>query len=56
MNYNKVGRLPQVGGLGFTYYGWGEIVHSSGLVNFNNRHYNCNLGQGQGNNYGNQTI
>ncbi|MEZ4792340.1 MAG: hypothetical protein R2783_02335 [Gelidibacter sp.] len=51
MNYNRGGLLTQVGGLRITYNHWGEIVHSTGVVNFNNSHYNCNLGQ-QGNSYG----
>jgi len=53
MNYNRGGLLTQVGGLRITYNNWGEIVHSSGFVNFNNGQYNCNLGQGHGNSYGN---
>ena len=53
MNYNRGGLLTQVGGLRITYNRWGEIVHSSGVVNFGNSQYNCNLGQGHGNSYGN---
>jgi hypothetical protein len=53
MNYNRGGLLTQVGGLRITYNRWGEIVQSSGIVNFSNSQYNCNLGQGHGNSYGN---
>jgi hypothetical protein len=52
MNYNREGLLTQVGGLRITYNRWGEIVHSSGIVSYNNSQFNCNLGQIQSNSYG----
>ena len=51
MNYNRGGLLTQVGGLRITYNPWGEVVHSSGVVNHNNSQYNFNLGHNQNSNY-----
>lgn len=53
MNYNRGGLLTQVGGLRITYNSWGEIVHSAGVVNYSNNHYNSGLGQGYSNGFGN---
>ncbi|MGJ8593738.1 MAG: hypothetical protein ACSHXF_14400 [Aquaticitalea sp.] len=50
MNYNRGGLLTQVGGLRITYNSWGEIINSSGVVNYNNSNYNT--GQGYGSSYG----
>ena len=49
MSYQRRnGLLRQVGGLKVNYNRWGEIIHITGIVNYNNASLNCGVGSGYG--------